>query len=181
MEAMKIEALLRICVTLLFLITACVVRFDTQTKTLFYSFTRKATFRDLNVLFILVFIESAAAAYNMLQLVKCLLSSSGFKGDTNGLNKNIAWACFLLDQAVVYITFAANTAAVEASVVAITGADSFAWMKLCNKYTRFCVQIGGAIFCGYFASIFMAILSSISAFNLFRLYSPKQFLLLKPK
>lgn len=84
-------------------------------------------------------------------------------------------------QAVVYITFAANTAAVAASVLAITGADNFAWMKLCNKYTRFCIQIGGALLCGYFASIFMAILSSISAFNLFRLYSPKQFLLLKPK
>ncbi|KAL0453473.1 UNVERIFIED_CONTAM: CASP-like protein 2C1, partial [Sesamum latifolium] len=81
--------------------------------------------------------------------------------------------------AASYVVFAATTAGVQASALALTGEKSFQWMKLCNKYTRFCFQIGGALACGYIAAILMVITSSISAYALFRLYSPKHFLLLK--
>ncbi|PIN20531.1 hypothetical protein CDL12_06773 [Handroanthus impetiginosus] len=93
----------------------------------------------------------------------------------------LAWGIYLLDQAATYLIFAANTAAAQGSILAVTGEKSFQWMKLCNTYTRFCHQIGGALLCGYIAAILMIITSSISAYALFRLYSPKQFLLLKGK
>uniref|UniRef100_A0A5B7AU82 CASP-like protein n=2 Tax=Davidia involucrata TaxID=16924 RepID=A0A5B7AU82_DAVIN len=178
MEIVKKEAFLRLFAILLLVLTACLVGFDTQTKVIFASITRKATFRDLNAFLVLVCIDSLAAGYNLLQVVRCYLSFR-FKGDLMGSYKNLAWVCFLSDQAVVYTVFAANSAALEASVLAVSGAKGFQWMKLCNRYTRFCIQIGGALLCGYGASLFMAVISSISAYTLFRLYSPKQFLLLK--
>ncbi|TXG60996.1 hypothetical protein EZV62_012359 [Acer yangbiense] len=80
---------------------------------------------------------------------------------------------------VVYLTFATNSAAVEHAILAITGMKEFQWMKWCNRFTRFCFQVGGAIVCGYVACALMASLTFISAFNLFRLYSPQKFLRLK--
>ncbi|CAB4262258.1 unnamed protein product [Prunus armeniaca] len=140
----------------------------------------KATFRDLKALLVLVYVVSVAAGYNLLQLGKCS-KSAWYKENLKGSNIYVAWLCFLLDQVAVYVTFGANSAALEASVLAIKGAQDFQWMKLCNKYTRFCFQIGGALACGYVACILMAWISLISAFNLFRLYSPKKFLLLKSR
>lgn len=64
-------------------------------------------------------------------------------------------------------------------MLAITGSDAFQWLKVCDKFTRFCVQIGGALLCGYAASIIMALISTISAYQVFRMYSPKWFLRLK--
>ncbi|KAL2534781.1 CASP-like protein 2C1 [Abeliophyllum distichum] len=174
------EAFLRVFATVFLVLTACLVGFDTQTKILFYSVVRKATYRDLNALFVLVWIDSAAAAYNLLQLFRCYLWPVS-KEDLTSNYKYLAWGFYLLDQAAVYIVFAANSAAVQASMFAVTGESSLQWMKLCNRFTRFCTQTGVALLCGYFASIFMAVISSISAYNLFRFYSPNQFLLLKGK
>ncbi|KAF9614457.1 hypothetical protein IFM89_018693 [Coptis chinensis] len=92
----------------------------------------------------------------------------------------MAWFSLLLDQVVAYVSFAANSAAAQASLIAVTGASSFQWMKVCNIYTRFCIQIGGGLACGYAASLLMAAVSSFSAFILFRFYSPTEFLALKP-
>uniref|UniRef100_A0A5B7B8W5 CASP-like protein n=1 Tax=Davidia involucrata TaxID=16924 RepID=A0A5B7B8W5_DAVIN len=181
MEIVKREAFLRLLAILLLVLTACLVGFDTQTKVIFSLVVRKANFRDLNALLVLVLIDSLAAGYNLLQLVRCFITCR-FKCElTAGSNINLAWLCFVLDQAAVYIVFAANSAAFEASLIAVTGASSFQWMKLCNRYTRFCIQIGGALLCGFVATLLMALLSSISAYSLFRLYSPKQFLTLKDK
>ncbi|KAK9275401.1 hypothetical protein L1049_022665 [Liquidambar formosana] len=174
----KMEAFLRLCAMMLSILAACLVGLDSQTKLLFNTIERKATFRDLDALFVLVHVDSVVAGYNLLQLGRCFISAR-FEGSLKGSYLYLAWVCFLLDQIAVYVSFGANSAALQASVLAITGARSFQWMKLCNRYTRFCVQIGGALFCSYAASLFMAVISSISAFNLFRLYSPKQFLLLK--
>ncbi|KAH6779439.1 hypothetical protein C2S52_010676 [Perilla frutescens var. hirtella] len=105
-------------------------------------------------------------------------------GSTESLTASyryVAWGIYLLDQVGAYVVFAANTAAVQASTVAISGEKSFQWMKLCNRFTRFCFQIGGALICGYVAAVLMAITASISAYSLFRIYSPKHFLLLKEK
>lgn len=81
----------------------------------------------------------------------------------------------------VYLTFATNSAAFEASMIALTGTEALQWMKVCNRYTRFCIQIGGALLCGFLASILMALISTASAYKLFRMYSPKSFLRLKGK
>ncbi|MCE3215564.1 putative xyloglucan endotransglucosylase/hydrolase protein 25 [Datura stramonium] len=91
------------------------------------------------------------------------------------------WLFFFLDQAVVYTVFAANSAAIEASAIALIGIKSLQWMKICNRFTRFCIQIGGALLLGYVAVLVLIVVSSLSAFQLFRLYSPNHFLQLKTK
>ncbi|KAK9060644.1 hypothetical protein SSX86_021350 [Deinandra increscens subsp. villosa] len=179
MEAMRIEAFLRVCVTLLLITTACLVRFDSQTTLIFTSYSRTATFRDLNALFVLVFIDISAAGYNLIQLVIRGLLYSHWKPDMKGPYKHLAWFSFLLDQAVVYMIFAANSASLMVSVYGVTGEHHLFWMKLCNKFNRFCTQIGGALLCGYVASLLMAVVSFLSAYSLFRHYSPKTFLVLK--
>ncbi|XP_024927410.3 CASP-like protein 2C1 isoform X2 [Ziziphus jujuba] len=153
------EVLLRICSVLVLVLTACLVGLDTQTKR-FTFFERKATFRDL-------------------QALSCSVLSARFDVNWKGSHIYLAWVCFLLDQIAIYITFAANSAALQASLLSLTGAKDFQWMKLCNTFTRFCFQIGGGLLSGFSACLLMAAMSSISAFNLFRLYSPKRFLFLK--
>ncbi|XP_024980615.1 CASP-like protein 2C1 [Cynara cardunculus var. scolymus] len=179
MDIMRVEAFLRVCATLLFITTACLVRLDTQTSLIFTSFSRTATFRDMNALFVLVFIDIAAAGYNLIQLVIRGLLSSHLKPDMTTSYKHLAWLSFLFDQVVAYMVFAATSAALTASLLALTGEHDLFWMKLCNKFNRFCTQIGGAMLCGYTAFIFMVMVSSLSAFGLFRHYSPRSFLDLK--
>ncbi|CAN1222820.1 CASP-like protein 2C1 [Linum grandiflorum] len=61
----------------------------------------------------------------------------------------------------------------------MTGESDMQWLKWCDKFTRFCVQIGGGLLSSFLSSILMSLLSFISAFRLFRLYSPNRFLRLK--
>ncbi|XP_073016808.1 CASP-like protein 2C1 [Primulina eburnea] len=176
------EILLRTGAIVFLVLTSCLMGFNHQTKLLFNVVTKKATFRDLNALFVLVWIDTAAAAYNMMQL---LFRGYFMCGSNKDLSRTsylyLTWGFYILDQAVVYMVFAAASSAVQGSMLAVTGEKRFVWMKLCDKFTRFCFQIGGGLVCGFFAIFLMAIISFISAFNLFRLYSPKQFLLPKPK
>ncbi|EOY31806.1 hypothetical protein QUC31_019653 [Theobroma cacao] len=173
----KTEAFLRLCAILLLVLTACLVGFDSQTKVIFYV-EKKASFKDLRALIGLVYITSLAAAYNLVQL-SCYSFSARRKGSSPQSYKYLAWLRYVLDQAAVYVVFAGNFAAFEHALLVVTGEQNFQWMKWCNKYTRFCFQIGGSLLCGCVASLVMVFIASISAFNLFRLYSPKKFLLLK--
>ncbi|XP_050272551.1 CASP-like protein 2C1 [Quercus robur] len=173
----QVNVYLRVSAVLFYVLTACLVGLDSQTKIIFFV-ARKATYRDLEAFGILVYVDSAAVVYNLLQLCKGLISAR-FEGNLKGAYIYISWIGFLLDQLAAYITFAANSAAFEASVLAVTGAEEFQWMKLCNRFTRFCFQMGGALLCGYVASILMALISFISAYNLFSNYSSKRFLRLK--
>ncbi|CAA0809708.1 CASP-like protein 2C1 [Striga hermonthica] len=166
------EALLRIISVVMLALTACLVAFDSQTKTLFFTLTKTATFRDMNALYVIVWIDTAVATYNLLQLLRGYMLP-GFRKDLTPSHRFVGWAVYLLDQVATYTVFAGNTAAVQASMLAVTGEKSLQWMKVCNKFTRFCTQIGGALLCGYVAAILMVITSSISAYGLFRLYSPK--------
>ena len=68
------------------------------------------------------------------------------------------------------MTFAASLAAAQGSLVALTGVKSLQWEKLCNIYTKFCVQGATGIVIGVLASVAMAVVSSLSAYHLFRLY-----------
>ncbi|KAL5775217.1 hypothetical protein ACOSP7_012774 [Xanthoceras sorbifolium] len=173
----KIEAFLRLCATLFLGLTACLHGLNTQSKLIFYIRIR-ITFRDLQAFEDMVYVASLAAAYNLLQLSRCIFSTYCLKGNLNKSSKYLAWVwiCYLLDQIVVYLTFATNTAAVEHAVLAVTGMKTFQWTKWCNRFTRFCFQAGGAVVCGYVACALMASVTIISAFNLFRLYSPKKFM-----
>lgn len=71
------------------------------------------------------------------------------------------------------MVFASAIAALQASFVALIGVEPLQWSKLCNIYTRFCVQGAFGMVCGLAAAVGMAILSAFSARNLFRLYSPR--------
>ncbi|KAK4337543.1 hypothetical protein RND71_042030 [Anisodus tanguticus] len=183
MDIVRREFLLRLFATLLLILTSCLVGFDTQTKVLFYTVHVKASFKYMNVLGVLVWIDVAVAGYNVLQLLRCFFNIPTSKGDSIKQSSNYmnCWLNFFLDQAVVYTVFAAHSAAIEASAIALVGVQSLQWMKICNKFTRFCNQIGGALLLGYVAVLLLVVVSSLSAFQLFRLYSPKRFLQLKSK
>uniref|UniRef100_A0A2P2QQT4 CASP-like protein n=1 Tax=Rhizophora mucronata TaxID=61149 RepID=A0A2P2QQT4_RHIMU len=173
----RIEASLRLCAILLLILSACLVGLDSQTKFMIY-LRREVTYKSLKAFPVLVYVDSAAAAYNLLQLSRFSLSAFS-KANYKGPYSYLAWGCYLLDQLAVYMTFGATTAATEHSILVVTGVEIFQWTAWCNKFTRFCLQIGGALLSGYLAFGVMVLLSFISAFNVFRLYSPKQFLRLK--
>ncbi|XP_044472533.1 CASP-like protein 2C1 [Mangifera indica] len=179
MDILKTEAFLRLSAALVFVLAACLVRLDTQTKFIFFT-ERKITFKDLNGLQALVYAAFVAAGYNVLQLSRCIFFVSCFHGNLSKRSyRYLAWVGYLLDQVVLYLTFATNSAAVEQSMLVVTGMKEFQWAKWCNKYTRFCFQTGGAICCCFLACCLMAFTTFVSGFNLFRLYSPKKFLRLK--
>ncbi|KAI9126117.1 hypothetical protein K1719_003535 [Acacia pycnantha] len=176
------EICLRVSAILVLVLTALLVAFDSQTKVILY-LTKKATYHDLEALKILVSVTSAAAVFNLLQICKLIFLVPAFSGGkSNGhYLLYLAWLCFLLDQVGMYVTFGVNTAAVEAAMIALNGVKATLWMKVCDRFTRFCVQMGVALLCGYVASLIMAIISCVSAYNLFRLYSSSSFLRLKPR
>ncbi|KAL5699235.1 hypothetical protein ACHQM5_030168 [Ranunculus cassubicifolius] len=175
-KSSKLHLLLRLSSVILCVSTALIVGLDQQTKPILATIERKATAKDLKALWDLMIIESVAACYNLLQLSLALNIRVGGQNHVK-----LAWICFFLDQVVVYVSFGATSAAAQASVIAVTGVTSFQWMKLCKIYTRFCVQIGIGLACGYGASLLMALVSSVSAFNLFRFYSSTEFLVLKSR
>ncbi|KAK3435475.1 CASP-like protein 2C1 [Eucalyptus grandis] len=179
--AAETEVFLRVCAILLLVLTACLVAMATQTKLIMYTYARKATFRDLNALPVLVYIDGVVAGYNLLQLSRCSVSAYCKREIQCPLLKNLSWVHFLLDQVAVYTVFATTVAATQASLLAVTGSKAMQWMKLCNRYTRFCIQVGGALLCGYAASIVLVLMSFLSVYNLFRRYSPTKFLQLKSK
>ncbi|KAL3819545.1 hypothetical protein ACJIZ3_005450 [Penstemon smallii] len=174
------EALLRILSIIFLVLSACLIGLDSQRIVLFHLISRKASFKDMNALYVLVWIDSAAAVYNLLQVCRCY-KLPDLKKDKPASYIYLEWGFYLLDQAAVYVVFAAHSAAAQASIIALTGQKNFQWMKLCDRYTRFCIQIGGALLCGYFACLVMAITSSISAYVLFKRYSPQKFMVLKGK
>ncbi|VAI56187.1 unnamed protein product [Triticum turgidum subsp. durum] len=74
-------------------------------------------------------------------------------------------------QGCAYVVFASAVAALQACFVALMGVEPLQWSRLCNIYTRFCVQGAFGMVCGLAAAVGMAVLSVFSARDLFRLYS----------
>ncbi|CAM8897390.1 unnamed protein product [Rhodiola kirilowii] len=181
MEVKKVQLFPRILAILVLVLTACLVSLDTQTKLVFNILEKKATFKDLDALFVLVHVVSVAAGHHLLQLGLKFITANRLKESSKtSLYLYLKWFCFVFDQVMVYLVFATWSAALQASMLAVTGSESLQWMKVCNIFTRFCYQISGGLVCGFFAWFIMAIVSSISAFSLFCLYSPHHFMLLKP-
>ncbi|GAV59597.1 DUF588 domain-containing protein [Cephalotus follicularis] len=172
---LRCEVLFRFCAMWLLVLSACLEGLAAQRKVI-YGIDITARYKDLQSLEASVYISSVAAAYNLLQLSRCLARLSG---NSKGSYRYLAWTSYLLDQIAVYIVFGVCSAALAQSVLVLTGVEAFLWLKWCGKFTRFCFQIGGALACGYVACVAMILVSVISAYNLFRLYSPKKFLLLK--
>ncbi|CAF2071792.1 hypothetical protein HID58_041791 [Brassica napus] len=161
------EVILRLCIVALLILSSVLIGLDSQTKDIAY-IHKRVTFRYLFALEIELYINVVAAAYNIVQL------GFGWYGVAQKTS-NSKWLSYLLDQTAVYVVFAGASAAAQHSLLVVTGSRELQWMKWCSKFTRFCFQIGSAIILNYIAAVLMIILSFISAFSLFRLYSPKRY------
>ncbi|KFK29091.1 hypothetical protein AALP_AA7G087700 [Arabis alpina] len=161
------EVILRLCIVVLLLLTSLLVGLSSETEEVAY-IHKKVTFRYLIALQVGLYIDVVVAAYNMVQLGFGWYSSEQ-------KTSNSKWLSYLLDQTAAYVVFAGTSAAAQHSLLVVTGSRELQWMKWCSKFTRFCFQIGSAIALNYIAVALLLILSSLSSFNLFRLYSPKRY------
>ncbi|KAK9677369.1 hypothetical protein RND81_11G139100 [Saponaria officinalis] len=128
-----------------------------------------------------VYVHFISAGYSLIQFVRCLAFTNHKEDQLTSSHRFQMWTYFSIDQVIVYMVFATNCAISEMAFLALSGSQVFQWLKLCSKFTRFCVLIGGAILFGFIAFLLLALISAISTFNLFRWYSPNLFCLKKPK
>ncbi|PIN09822.1 hypothetical protein CDL12_17590 [Handroanthus impetiginosus] len=160
------ELVLRCVICGLAILAAVLVGFDTQVKEVFIV-QKKAKFTDMKALIFLVVANGLAAAYSLVQVLRCVWS---MVRRSVLFNKPLAWAIFSGDQVMAYLTFAAVAAAAQSAALAKLGQPELQWMKICNMYGKFCNQIGEGIASALLVSLSMVALSAISAFSLFRLY-----------
>ncbi|KAF8783985.1 hypothetical protein HU200_000081 [Digitaria exilis] len=167
------ELSLRAILCVLSALAAALVATDTQTKTFFSSYQKKATFRDMKAMVFLVFATAVAAAYSLLQAARCCVTAARGVSPTTATTKRsraMAWCVFSCDQALAYVVLAALAAALQASVIAKRGQPELQWMEICGMYGAFCRQAGGGIASAVGAALAAALLAFVSAFNVFRLY-----------
>ncbi|KAJ4795763.1 CASP-like protein [Rhynchospora pubera] len=160
------EVALRFATLVLGVSAAALMETNSEVKGI-VSIQTKAKFTDMKILVFLVIANGLAAAYSLVQLVRCLTC---MLHGTMLHSKAIAWAIFISDQVMAYITLAAIAATAQAAVFAEYGQPEFQWMKACNIFTRFCFQSGEGATMALLVSMASICLSGISAFNLFRLY-----------
>ncbi|KAI8524958.1 hypothetical protein RHMOL_Rhmol13G0190100 [Rhododendron molle] len=160
------ELVLRCLICGLGVLAAVLIGSDTQIKEIF-SIKKKAKFTDMKALVFLVVASGLAAAYSLVQGLRCVVSM--VRGSVL-FNKPLAWAIFSGDQMMAYLMLAAVAAAAQSSVFAKFGEPDLQWMQICTMYGKFCNQVGEGIASALFASLSMVALSGISAFSLFRLY-----------
>ncbi|GMY36678.1 CASP-like protein 2B1 [Fagus crenata] len=160
------ELVLRCVICVLGVLTAVLVGTDSQVKQIF-SIQKKARFTDMKALVFLVLANGIAAAYSLLQVLRCVVSM--VRGHVL-FNKPLAWAIFSGDQVMAYVTVAAVAAAAQSSVIAKLGQPDLQWMQICNMYGKFCNQVGEGLASALFVSLSMVVISCMSAFGLFRLY-----------
>uniref|UniRef100_A0A1J3GYW6 CASP-like protein n=1 Tax=Noccaea caerulescens TaxID=107243 RepID=A0A1J3GYW6_NOCCA len=160
------ELILRCSVCALALIAALLIATDTQVKEIF-TIQKKAKYTDMKALVLLVVVNGIAAAYSLLQAVRCVV---GMMKGTVLISKPLALAIFSGDQAIAYLIVAATAAAAQSAAFAKLGQPELQWMKLCTIYGKFCNQVGEGIATALLASIGMVLISCISALSLFRLY-----------
>ncbi|CAH8325955.1 unnamed protein product [Eruca vesicaria subsp. sativa] len=164
------ELLLRCSATVLALLALILIVTDTQVKQIF-TIEKRAKYTDMKALVFLVVANGIAAAYSLLQSVRCVVGS--MKGSVL-FNKPLAWAIFSGDQAMAYMSVAAIAASAESGLIGIRGEEELQWMKLCNMFGKFCNRAAGGTASALLASVAMVFVSSISAFSLFRLYGSTQ-------
>ncbi|XP_031104161.1 CASP-like protein 2B1 [Ipomoea triloba] len=160
------ELVLRCVICGLAIVGAVLIGTDSQVREIF-SIRKKAKFTDMKALVFLVIANGLAAAYSLVQVVRCTVSM--IRGSVL-FNKPLAWAIFSGDQLMAYLSLGAVAAAAQSAVYAKIGQSELQWMRICNMYGKFCNQVGEGIASSLIVSISMIILSGISAFSLFRLY-----------
>ncbi|XP_051125129.1 CASP-like protein 2B1 [Andrographis paniculata] len=160
------ELVLRCVICVLAILAAVLIGTDTQVRE-FFTIKKKAKFTDMKALVFLVVANGIAAAYSLLQLLRCVVSM--VRGSVL-FNKPLGWAIFSGDQVMAYLTMAAVAASVQSAVFAKFGQTELQWMKTCSFYGKFCNQVGEGVASAVVVSLSMVILSGLSAFSLFRLY-----------
>ncbi|CAO2823579.1 unnamed protein product [Amaranthus hypochondriacus] len=160
------ELVLRVLIFGLSVLAASLIGFDTEVKVIF-SITKKAKFTDMKALVFLVIANGIAAAYSLVQAVRCIV---GMIRGSVLFSKPLAWAIFSGDQVMAYLTLAAVAAAMQSSVIGKFGQTELQWMKTCGFYEKFCNQIAEGIAISVAVSLCTVLLSCISAYSLFRLY-----------
>ncbi|CAN6450185.1 unnamed protein product [Victoria cruziana] len=171
---LKAEAVLRFLAIVLTMATAVLLGTNKETEEVFGMIKETADVHSLQSLVVLLVTDSVATGYLLAQICKgCLLARSKTSLKSRP-SKGLAWISFSMDQVMAYATFAVTTAAIQGSYFAVTGQRQFQWMKLCNIYTRFCDKIAAAFVLGIAASFLLAVVSCISAYNVFRLYPSKR-------
>uniref|UniRef100_A0ACD6A6T3 Uncharacterized protein n=1 Tax=Avena sativa TaxID=4498 RepID=A0ACD6A6T3_AVESA len=167
----RTEGLVRGACAVLAAAAALLVGLDSQTETVLL-IRKKATVKDVQALWVLAVAAGAAAGYHLLHLLRCLYIGRCSAGEDSPCRNSraLAWAWLLLDKGCAYVTFAVTIAAAQSCLIALDGAPALQWNKVCNIYTRFCEQVAGSVACAVLAAAGSAVLSAISARNLFRLY-----------
>ncbi|VVB02237.1 unnamed protein product [Arabis nemorensis] len=160
------ELILRCSVCALALVSALLIATDVEVREIF-TIQKKAKYTDMKALVFLVVVNGIAAAYSLVQAVRCVVGL--MKGSVLS-SKPLALAIFFGDQAVAYLCVAGIAAAAQSAAFAKLGEPELQWMKICNMYGKFCNQVGEGIVSALLASIGMVLISCISAFSLFRLY-----------
>ncbi|XP_051129125.1 CASP-like protein 2B1 [Andrographis paniculata] len=160
------ELVLRCVICALAILSAALIATDSQVRE-FFTIRKEARFTDMKSLVFLVTANGLAAAYSLIQVLRCIVSM--IRG-TVLFNKPLAWAIFSGDQAMAYLTMAAIAASAQSAVFAQFGQKELQWMKTCNLYGKFCNQVGEGVACAVIVCLALVALSGISAFSLFRLY-----------
>ncbi|KAL0398882.1 UNVERIFIED_CONTAM: CASP-like protein 2B1 [Sesamum radiatum] len=160
------ELVLRCVICVLAILAAVLIGTDTQVREIF-TIRKKAKFTDMKALVFLVIANGLAAAYSLVQVLRCVLSM--IRG-TVLFSKPLAWAIFSGDQVMAYLSLSAVAASAQSAVFAKLGQPELQWMKTCTLYEKFCNQVGEGVASAVLASLSMVLLSAISAFSLFRLY-----------
>ncbi|CAO2842418.1 unnamed protein product [Amaranthus hypochondriacus] len=160
------ELVLRVLIFGLGILAAALIGFDTEVKVIF-SITKKAKFTDMKALVFLVIANGIAAAYSLMQAVRCVVGM--IKGSVL-FSKPLAWAIFSVDQVMAYLSLAAVAAAIQSSVLGKFGQAELQWMETCGLYGKFCNQVAEGIASSLAVSLCAIALSCISAYSLFRLY-----------
>ncbi|KAL6546849.1 hypothetical protein OROMI_022570 [Orobanche minor] len=160
------ELILRCLIFGLAVISAILIGTDNQVKEIF-TIRKRAKFTDMKALVFLVIANGIAAAYSLVQVLRCVLS---MVNGTVLLSRPLAWVIFSGDQVLTYLTLSAVAAAVQSGIFAQFGQTELQWMRTCSLYAKFCNQVGEGVASSLLASLSMVVLSAISAYGLFRLY-----------
>ncbi|GAB2252659.1 hypothetical protein Droror1_Dr00005506 [Drosera rotundifolia] len=160
------ELVLRILICVLGVLAAALVGSDSQVR-VFFSIEKKAKFTDMKSMVFLVAANGIAATYSLIQVLRCVV---GMIRGSVLFSKSLAWIIFSGDQAVAYLSLSALAAALQSSIYGKQGQEEFQWIKICNMYGKFCNQAGEGVASAVVVTLSMAIVSSISAYSLFRLY-----------
>lgn len=160
------ELILRSVVCVLALASVLLIAIDSQVQEIF-TIKKKAKFTDMKALVFLVVANGVAAAYSLVQVLRCVVCL--IRGSVL-LSKPLAWLILSGDQFLAYMMLAALGAALQSSIFAKFSEPELQWMKVCDMYEKFCNQGGEGIASSVVAWLSMVIVSGLSAFGLFRLY-----------